>query len=205
MRLFARMGALAGLVVAAGFALALPLSVAHRPQAEHVGQGEGRRHLFYADVVCRDSSGAVKWAEYRRPNLFHDEGEQALLSAYFDTDLAGFGAPPANLYIGLRSGTLAEADTLATITEVTGTGYARSAVETTTGFTLSQVTGDYRATSTSEVFTASGSWTAATALFVTTASTGTAGKLIASVALSTTRTLVSGDTLTVSTYVSLSE
>lgn len=160
---------------------------------------------FY-NLECRDANGDLKWAEYDRPNLLHDEGEEAVLSAYFDTDASGFGAPPANLYMGLRTNSPAEGDTLASgLTEVSGTGYARGAVSTTTGFTLSQVSGDWRATSGSVVFTASGTWTGATNLFLCTVSSGTSGKLIASVALSATRTLLSGDTLTVSTYCVLGE
>ncbi len=156
----------------------------------------------------KNAAGQVLWASDPVPNLLHDEGEQAILSAYFDTDLAGFGAAPANLYIGLRQTAVgAEADTLATLTEVTGTGYARQAVSTATGFTLSQVTGDYRATSNNVTFTNSGgtNWAAAVALFLGTVLAGTAGKLIASAALQTTRTLAPGDSLTASTYIGLSE
>jgi hypothetical protein len=158
------------------------------------------------NIECRDKDGNLKWREENIPNLLHDEGEEAILSAYFDTDLSGFGAPPANLYVGLRSDAAAEADTLASgLDEISGTGYARQAVSTTTGFTLSQSGGDWRATSGSIVFTASGTWTAAVGMFVCTVSSGTSGKLIASVALSATRSLVSGDTLTTSCYVGLSE
>jgi hypothetical protein len=166
-----------------------------------------RRSVTRWDIECRDAQGRLKWIERNVPNLLHDEGEQAILSAYFDTDLSGFGAPPASLYAGLRtsSPSIAESDTLSTLTEVSGTGYARQAVSTTTGFTLSQVTDAYRATSGNIVFTASGTWTAAAAIFLCTVSSGTSGKLIASVALSTSRTLVNGDTLTCTCYVGLSE
>jgi hypothetical protein len=157
-------------------------------------------------VEHRNIKGELLYSEEDIPNILHDEGEQAILSAYFDTDLAGFGAPPASLHMGLRTNASAEGDTLASgLTEVSGTGYGRGAVSTTTGFTLSQVGGDYRATSTNVVFTATGTWTGAVALFLCTVTSGTAGKLIASIALSTTRTLVNGDTLTVSCYVVASE
>lgn len=166
-----------------------------------------RRSVTRWTIECRDAEGRLKWIENDRPNLLHDEGEQAILSAYFDTDLSGFGAPPANLYVGLRtsSPSIGESDTLSTLTEVSGTGYARGAVSTSSGFTLSQVSDAYRATSGNVVFTASGTWTAAAALFLCTVSSGTSGKLIASVALSTSRILASGDTLTVTCYVGLSE
>ncbi|HEU4752649.1 MAG TPA: hypothetical protein VFU47_06025, partial [Armatimonadota bacterium] len=74
-----------------------------------------------------------------------------------------------------------------------------------TGFTLSQVSGDYRATSSTVTFTATGTWTSATAMFLCTVSAGTAGKLLASVALAATRSLVNGDTLQVSFFVTCSE
>ncbi len=166
------------------------------------------------NIECHDKDGNLKWSEYDLPNLLHDEGEQAILSAYFDTDLSGFGAPPANVYVGLRAASpaIAEADTLTTIANsgsngelAVASGYARSALSTTSGFTLSQVSDAYRATSGSVVFTASGTWVAATALFLATTSSGTAGKLLCSVALGAIRTLASGETLTVSLYVGLSE
>jgi hypothetical protein len=162
----------------------------------------------YWNFEHRNYRGDILWEGSDVGNLLHDEGEQAMLSAYFDTDYAGFGAPPANLHFGLRQTAVgAEADTLATITEVTGTGYARQAVSTVTGFTMSQVTGDWRATSNNVTFTNSGgtNWAAAVALFLCTVATGTAGKLLSSAALQTTRTLAPGDSLTASTYIGLSE
>jgi hypothetical protein len=160
---------------------------------------------FRYDVEHRDMRGKLLWSEKGIPNIIMQEGEEALLSAYFDTDLAGFGAPPANLYMGLRTNASADTDTLASgLTEVSGTGYSRIANATTTGWALSNVSSIWRATTGNNVFTAGGTWTTAVALFICTVSSGTSGKLISSATLSTNRTLVNGDTLTCTAYLALS-
>ena len=165
-------------------------------------------------MVCRDKNGKEKWREENLVNMLHDEGEQAILSAFFATTMSGYGAPPANLYLGLDTSTrtLAEADTLAVVTENSGKGYARAALSTAgTGLTgqdfyITQPTTYYQAQSKTITWTCSESaWTAVTKLFLCTVSTGTAGKLICSVALSTTRTLNPGDTIQCAMYIGLSE
>lgn len=168
-------------------------------------------HVLHAWSVHRNAKGEILWDEGEwMPNILHDEGEQAILSAYFDTDLAGFGAPPANLYLGLDNRTaLAEADTLAMggFNELTvANGYARIAVSTTSGFTLSQPGTYYKASTATLTFTASGgNWTAAKHRFLTTVASGTSGKLVASLALSSTRTVLDGDQLDTTMVVGLSE
>lgn len=162
-----------------------------------------------------DKFGRVLWemTEDIR-NILHDEGEQALLSAYFATAMSGYGAPPANLYFGLDArGTPAEADTLTSLSgEPSGNGYARQAASTAgTGlsgqdFYINQPAAYYRADSKTVTFTASGGdWTAVTQLFICTVVSGTAGKLIATKALSTSRTVTDGDSLNASMNIGLSE
>ena len=158
----------------------------------------------YWHIKCFNKAGELLWEEKDKPNIIHNDGEKAILSAYFATAQSGYGAPPANLYIGLRSGSLVDTDLLSTITEVTGSGYARIAVSTTTGFTLSLVSSNWQALSSTVTFTAAGTWTAATALFLCTASSGTSGNLISSVALAATRTLGVGDVIQASCFVTLS-
>jgi len=58
--------------------------------------------------------------------------------------------------------------------------------------------GDMMTTSTTETYTAGGSWSAATNLVVATVGSGTSGLHVAWAALSATRTLVLNDTLDVS-------
>jgi hypothetical protein len=103
-----------------------------------------------------------------------------------------------NLSIGLcTDASLAEDATIASLTEVSGTGYGRIAV---TSLTIADTgTNDKKATTNSVVFTAGGTWTGAKTAFIVTST----NKLLASVALSTTRTLNSGDTLTVAIEIDL--
>lgn len=149
--------------------------------------------------------GSPAWlealAEQRwTPNALADEGEQQILDVY----LRGATAP-TSLYLGLVAGSPSDTTTLATMTEVTGTGYARIALarNTTDWPTLALNSGDYMATSAAKVFTAGGTWTGATNAFVTDASSGTSGKFLIYSPLAATRTLVNGDTLTVTSTVKL--
>lgn len=103
-----------------------------------------------------------------------------------------------NLSIGLCTDTsLAEDATIASLTEVSGTGYDRIAVTTLT--LAATGTADWKGTTNTVTFTAGGTWTGAKTVFVVTST----NKLLGSVALSTTRTLNSGDTLTVAVQITL--
>lgn len=131
----------------------------------------------------------------------HTEGLQFLLEVGFSEEQT----VPANFYIGLATDeTLAEDATLASITEVSGTGYARIAVASNdTDFTSAVAgTNDRKVTTKSVVFTAGGAWTGAKTVFLATSADGS-GKLIASAPLSTERILSSGSTLTVAMSITL--
>ncbi len=128
---------------------------------------------------------------------FHQQGIQHLLEL-----MSARQSVPADYYIGLATdASLAENATLASLTEVSGTGYARIVVEdTSTGFPTSETTGtnDWRTITKQVTFTGgAGGWTGANTAFLCTVDSGTAGKLIASFPLSSTRTLAAGDTLKV--------
>jgi len=150
-------------------------------------------------------------------NILHDTGEIAILSAFFATTMTNYGAPPANLYLGLDTrASLAEADTLATLTELTKSGYERKAVSSGgTGaagqdFYINQPAAYYRADSKTVEWTAGENWgTAVKNIFLctdATATTDAASKhLISSLALTADRTLLSGDKLDGSIYVGMSE
>lgn len=150
-------------------------------------------------------------------NILHDTGEIAILSAFFATAMANYGAPPANLYLGLdKRAALAEADTLATLSEVAKAGYARKAVISGgTGaagqdFYINQPAAYYRADSKTVEWTAGENWVDALLnIFLCTdinAVIDGAGKhLICSLALSAPRTLLNGDKLDGSMYIGLSE
>ena len=150
-------------------------------------------------------------------NILHDTGEQAILSAFFATAYPDFGAPPANLYLGLdKRATLAEADTLASLDEISKSGYERKAlISSGTGasgqdFYINQPTTYYRAESKVVTWTAGEDWVDALKnIFLCTDATavvdGAGDHLISSLALSADRTLLSGDKLEGSMYIGLSE
>src|SRR5690348_12026888 len=161
------------------------------------------------NVQHRNGLGELLWEEKDIPNILHDDGSRHILANSFKTG-DSFAGVPSNDYIGLRSNSAAETDTLSSgLTELGAVnGYARNPVSTTTGFALSLISGGYKATSGNVVFTNSAAvgtnaWTAAVALFLATTIDNT-GKLISSAALSTSRTLLGQDTLTVSCFISMS-
>ena len=166
-----------------------------------------RRTNFHSVWTIRhlDAMGRTIWGETAH-NMLHDEGEEFMLDVVFTETQS----VPASYYIGLDDRTLAEDDTLADLTnEPSGSGYARQAVASNdTDFTLTQASGEdgYRATTSVETFTANGgAWGEVDNAFLCTVISGTSGKLIASVALSTPRTLQNGESLQVSMYIKLSE
>jgi hypothetical protein len=131
----------------------------------------------------------------------HQEGLKFLLEAAFSETQA----VPANFYIGLCTDTsLAEDASLASKTEVGGTGYARQTVASDgTDFTSATAgTTDWKMTTKSVTFTAGGTWTGAKTVFLASTVADT-GKLIASAPLSTTRQLNNGDMLTVALEITL--
>lgn len=149
----------------------------------------------------------VVWEQLRAPNIWHDEGEQWMVNVCFTEDV---GLPvPANFYLGLDNrGSLAEADVLTDlVSEPSTNGYARQAIASdTTDWTDTQDSGDWQVASTTETFNASGgSWGPVQAMFLCDVSTGTAGDLYCSLALSASRTLQDGDSLQADITIKISE
>uniref|UniRef100_A0A6M3LBH4 Uncharacterized protein n=1 Tax=viral metagenome TaxID=1070528 RepID=A0A6M3LBH4_9ZZZZ len=150
-------------------------------------------------------------------NIIHDTGEIAILSAFFATTMTNYGATQSTLHLGLDTrASLAEADTLATLTELVKSGYARKSLSSAgTGasgqdFYINQPATYYRADSKTVVWTAGENWgTAVKNIFLCTDATATTdgdgNHLIASLALSTPRLLMSGDILNGSMQVGISE
>jgi hypothetical protein len=127
----------------------------------------------------------------------HQEGLRYLLECAISEEQT----PPVNFYVGLATdASLAEDATMASLTEVTGTGYSRQTIASTAAAWNSQTQGtaDWEQEAAAAVtFTATGDdWDDAKTWFITTAADGS-GKLIASGPLSETRSLLSGDTLDV--------
>jgi hypothetical protein len=151
------------------------------------------------------------WEDEQR-NLLHDEGEIALLSAYFATTMTGYGASPGTLYVGLDNRVAVdETDQLADLeNEPSTNGYARVAVDcagdgATGEWVITQPAQAYQAKTIALVFTASGgSWGPVSKGFLCT-SADASGKLISTVPLSMSRTPGDGETITVYFIVRLSE
>jgi hypothetical protein len=149
-------------------------------------------------------NGKVIWEQKGVEFMFNglqDEGENLILDVFFRGATA-----PTSFYLGLGNnngtpGVPLDNATLSTITEVSGTGYARIQIErSNVGFpTIRQDsgTGDWEVVS-KEVFfqnTGNTNWTAADYVFLTDVSSGTNGKLIATSAFSLSRVLTPNDSL----------
>lgn len=160
----------------------------------------------------------IIWEEHAVDrNILHDTGEMAILSAYFATGMTNYGAPPANLYLGLdKRGSLAEADTLATLDEITKSGYERKALLTSEdgtsekAFYINQPAAYYRADSEVVEWTAGENWVDELlniflASHLDAVVDGSDAHLICSLTLSAGRTLLNGDKLQGSMYIGLSE
>ena len=136
------------------------------------------------------------WEAYNIPNIFHQLGEKFVLSVAFDTDAHSV---PASYYLGLDNrSTLAYADDIGCISgEPSTNGYARQAISSISGFGTSLVDGRMKATSGIITFTATGgSWGPVNNVFLAT-TINSSGILVASSALSSSRTLTSGQHMTV--------
>ncbi len=120
----------------------------------------------------------------------HDEGVLDILKAYFQSV-----AEPVTLYAGLGNGSRPTADTAtlaASVTEVTGTGYARQslATDSTDWPTVQLESSEGAATSKQVTFTcSSGTWSTYNYVFLCTVSSGTSGLLIATFDVTTPRAL----------------
>lgn len=143
--------------------------------------------LFRADSAC----GLLDEGIYY--NALAYTGQQKILNCFFKAT----GCPTANaLYVGLATATPVQTTTLATVTELAvGSGYARAQVNT---WTVSANASSNNTAQTPQLsWTASGTWTAVTSMFVSDQASGTAGTLLSYAAFSASRSLVSGDVLNV--------
>ncbi len=171
--------------------------------------------MHIKEIMHSDNNKRVLWRDENLDNILHDEGELYILSAAFATGYSGYGVAPNNLYLGLDTSTrtLAETDTLSLVGENSiDNGYERKALSTMgTGvsgqdFVFNQPATFYRAES--KIWTwacINQAWTTVTKLFLCTTATGTSGKLICSVPLSSSRLLQPGDVISAAMYIGLSE
>ena len=153
------------------------------------------REIGSMDFRCFDKDGKLKWEELDRQNALADEGEYMFL----DVTLRA-GSAPSSYYLRLFNDTPVDTDTLGSLTgEPSGNGYtAQTVARNTTGWpTLGLDTGDYQATCATQTFSATGAGWGPVTYCVLASSTDSSGKLVSYVALSTPRTLASGESLQV--------
>ena len=165
--------------------------------------GEAGSEEFELGEIMQGSSAdfEVRRSQMWTPNALVDEGELDFLDVYLEDQ-----AVRASTFFRLYSdGAIAETDTLATLTnEVAGGGYGGITVTRGTDWSAPALDGgDGQSTSVSKVFTATATWSAADELVWATVASGTVGLFLGFVALSATRTLTNGDTLTVDLAVKL--
>lgn len=148
-------------------------------------------------VVCYASDGSIRWEE-EAPNLVVNEGKNDLLNKYFRANTT------AALFLGLKgSGTIAATNTMATgsrawselVNYSNGTRPTYTVVAPTTQAVINSAS--------PAVFNINGSATIA-GCFLSTDSTksGITGTLFSAVDFAATRSVLNGDTLTVTYQVS---
>ena len=144
------------------------------------------------EVVCYDSNGAEKWRE-KNKNLVTTEGLNHALSIVLDG-----GTQITTWYVGLAgAGTKAAGDTMSSHAGwAVIADYSESVRQTLTLGTASS--GSINNSSNKAVFSINGTATVAGA-FITSSNTksGTSGTLYGVVDFSSSRSVISGDTLTV--------
>lgn len=152
-------------------------------------------------------------------NILHTTGENAILSAFFATTFANYGAPPASCYLGLdHTRVPAEGDDLSDLQELAfADGYERKEVVSSGDGTGGQDwvlaasgSGYQDVTSKTVTWTATDDWASAVKnIFfctdITAVVDGAGEHLICSLALSALRTLLNGDKLEGSMIIGLSE
>lgn len=153
-----------------------------------------------------DPDGNVVWYEPAwASNILHNEGEQYILACAFNTSV---DTPPANLYFGLDDRvTPAEGDALTDLSGEPSTfGYARQPVSTSGDISIALDSGDYQAVTATVTFTAAGGdWASVRNRFLCDVVSGTAGRLISTLALDTPRVVTAGSSLNTNYTAKLSE
>lgn len=145
-------------------------------------------------VVCRDKDGIEKWREEGFNNIAQ-EGEQLRLDVFYRA-----AAPPAGFFVRLFNDTPVKTDSLTDLTgEPSGNGYSAQTLErSAVGFPALAIDGtDYQLTSKNIVITASGGTIGPVTHAVIATTSDNTGKLLHYYAFSQSRTLLDGDSLTI--------
>lgn len=163
-----------------------------------------KKHPWYDciwSIQCHDKNGNLKWEDVGHNDLV-DEGEESMLRTYFRNE-----SSPSAFYLRLANQSIIETDNLVAITtEPTGTfGYSAQLIErSTVGWpTVEMDGGDYRVVSKLISFTASGGDIGPVSVAYLATTSDNTGKLIAAKNLPIVRTILDGDTGTVTLRVKL--
>ena len=148
--------------------------------------------IWHFAIKDKDGNIVDQWDQ---KNSLADEGEENVLDQYFRSQNA-----PTTFYVRLYNDTPVDTDGLADLTnEPSGNGYSAQEIErSVVGWpTLVLDSGDFKITSKTVTFTASGGVIGPVTYAVLATTSNDTGKLILYVALSTTRTLADGESLEV--------
>lgn len=155
-------------------------------------------------LTCIGPDGQVKWVEVQH-NALANEGESSILDTYFRGAVA-----PTGYFLRLYNTTPGLTSTLSTLAAsepTTANGYNPAnqglARNSTDWPTLALVTSHYEVTSKTVTITASGGTIGPVTYAAVTTTSDNTGKLVSYAALSSTRTLNSGDSLQMSYKVRL--
>ena len=146
--------------------------------------------------------GKVTWEDRTDNNLLHDGGEEYFLQCLFENDGSLL---PTSYYVGLDARSeLANADTMDDLVdEPASNGYIRQTLGIDGGWSVTLVSGVYRAIGQILTFSATGGdWGPVTKMFLTNESDDS-GVLISSVPLSSTLTVEDGDSVNMRMSMSL--
>lgn len=163
------------------------------------------KNLMTLKFIEHKRNGEIIYRAENIKNLIHLEGREFLIKSAFSNDGS---LVPANYYLGLDArDDLLEEDTILTLLdEPSGSGYLRQALPSDgTGFTISNVSGVYKALSEIVTFSATGTgWGPVKNMFLTTASDNS-GVLISSLLLTSPVITVAGDTISIQIQMSLQD
>jgi hypothetical protein len=149
------------------------------------------------EIRHSNAQGDILWEKHDIGNMLHTSGEQFLLQALFAGGPTNNSYIPNYYFLGLDNRTtIAPGDVMAGILgEPSANGYTRQPVSSTTGFTIDNTGGSYRASTAIVTFRAlGGSWGPVRNIFLTDKNDLT-GSLIASANLGSPFSLTAGDTI----------
>lgn len=163
------------------------------------------KNLVTIKFIEQKRNGRIIWREENIKNIIHLEGREFLIKSAFSNDGS---LVPTNYYLGLdaRDDLLEEDTIIDVLDEPVGNGYLRQALPSDgTGFTITNVSGIYKALSEIVTFSSTGDgWGPVKNMFLTTAPDNS-GLLISSLLLTSPVNTIAGDTISIQIQMSLQD